>query len=99
MNGTQHSSTVYLGITSLNWRSIATGDFNSDGKADILWQNISTGQHSIWHMNGTICASTYDLPQSDPLTWVISAVGDFNSDGNPTSCGGTYKLARQAFGL
>jgi hypothetical protein len=36
-----------------SWKAIGTGDFNDDGHSDILWQNTSTGQVSIWEMNGT----------------------------------------------
>ena len=36
-------------------------DFNGDGKADILWQNSSTGQRLIWIMNGTTHISTVNL--------------------------------------
>ena len=38
-----------------------SGDFNGDGKADILWQNSSTGQRVIWLMNGTTHQSTVNL--------------------------------------
>ena len=31
---------------------VGTGDFNKDGHSDILWQNTSTGQVSIWEMTG-----------------------------------------------
>jgi hypothetical protein len=34
------------------WRAVGTGDFNKDGNSDILWQNKSTGQVSIWEMDG-----------------------------------------------
>jgi FG-GAP repeat len=36
-----------------SWKAVGTGDFNQDGNADILWQNTSTGQVSIWEMDGT----------------------------------------------
>src|SRR5437762_10972267 len=36
-------------------------DFNGDGKADILWQNNSTGQRLIWIMNGTTHTSTVSM--------------------------------------
>lgn len=36
-------------------------DFNGDGKADILWQNTSTGQRIIWLMNGTSLQSSVNL--------------------------------------
>ena len=32
--------------------SIGTGDFNGDGKADILWQNTD-GTPAVWLMDGT----------------------------------------------
>ena len=35
-----------------SWQAIGTGDFNDDGLSDILLQNTSSGQVSIWEMNG-----------------------------------------------
>ena len=58
----------------------ARPDFNGDGKADILWQNNSTGQHTIWLMNGTTYMGSADVI-STPLAWQIASTGDFNNDG------------------
>ena len=30
-----------------------SGDFNADGKQDILWRNTQTGEVRIWYMNGS----------------------------------------------
>ena len=39
------------------WKAIGTGDFTGDGFSDdILWQNTSSGQVSIWEMNGNSLA-------------------------------------------
>jgi FG-GAP-like repeat len=58
----------------------ARGDFNGDGKADILWQNSSTGQRVIWLMNGTALQSTVSLG-TVATSWSITGSGDFNGDG------------------
>ncbi len=58
----------------------AAGDFNSDGKADLLWQNTVTGQRSVWLMNGTVASSGIDLG-TVPTEWVIAGTADFTGDG------------------
>jgi hypothetical protein len=40
-------------VSDLNWQVVAVRDFNGDGKADILWRNMSTGENAIWLMEGT----------------------------------------------
>jgi FG-GAP repeat len=44
-----------------NWSIALTGDFNGDGKTDILWRDSSTGTVVIWFMNGVQVASTASL--------------------------------------
>ncbi|MGD0368277.1 MAG: VCBS repeat-containing protein, partial [Acidobacteriaceae bacterium] len=58
MNGTTLTSSGSLGYVSSDWSIAGVGDFNGDGKSDILWQNSTTGQIYIWFINGTTTAST-----------------------------------------
>jgi hypothetical protein len=41
------------GNTLPAWKAIGSGDFDDDGQSDILFQNASTDQVSIWEMNGS----------------------------------------------
>ena len=43
-------ATTHVGLSAVAvaWKVEATGDYNGDGKADIMWRNSSTGANSIW---------------------------------------------------
>jgi hypothetical protein len=64
-----------------SWHAIGTGDFNHDGFSDILFQNASTGQVSIWEMNeNTLIGGGPVSPNPGPA-WQAIGTGDFNADG------------------
>jgi hypothetical protein len=46
------SSTALIATVATTWSIVATGDFNGDGKGDIVWRNTS-GTTAIWLMNGS----------------------------------------------
>ncbi|MBF0458526.1 MAG: VCBS repeat-containing protein [Nitrospirae bacterium] len=57
------------------------GDFDGDGKSDILWQNSSTGAVAIWLMDNATIKSYGSAASSMDAAWQIKGVGDFNGDG------------------
>jgi hypothetical protein len=71
-------------ITDTNWRIVGAGDFNGDGKPDLVWQHTS-GWLAIWYMNGAtrIAAEQLNPNQIASSDWKIVGVGDFNGDGKP----------------
>ena len=57
-------------------------DFNSDGKADILWRHTAYGDINVWFMNGATVTGDAWLPRVTSQQWQIAGIGDFNGDGN-----------------
>jgi lipopolysaccharide export system protein LptA len=79
MNGTTVTAQATLPNPGLGWHIVGSGDFNNDGRADIVWQNAN-GTPMIWTMNGSTVTSQTTL--SDPgITWKAIGTGDFNGDG------------------
>jgi hypothetical protein len=72
------------GLVSTNpgsaWHVKASGDFNGDGRADILWQNDS-GQAAIWLLNGNNVVGGGLVSTNPGSAWHVKASGDFNGDG------------------
>jgi FG-GAP-like repeat/FG-GAP repeat len=68
-------------VNDAAWKIVGTGDFNGDGKVDILWRNTSNGQNVVWYMNGITYAGAGWLDTVNDASWTIAGTGDFNSDG------------------
>jgi hypothetical protein len=64
------------------WTVAATGDFNGDGRDDILWRS-STGQLTDWlgTATGGFAPNWDNLNQSVGTDWHIAGAGDFDADG------------------
>jgi FG-GAP-like repeat len=78
--------------------AVGMGDFDGDGKDDLLLQNQTTGDLVYWRMDGTTRLSQgsilYDgfyppgsyLPSGSDINvprWKVVGVADFNGDGKP----------------
>ncbi len=72
------------GVSDTDWKIIGTGDFNSDGNSDYLWQHQARGDIYIWFTNGYVPTSeSHYIPARDDINWKIVAIADFNNDGKP----------------
>ena len=85
MNGTNAASVSAIGPFAPfptnpgpGWHIKDDGDFDGDGKSDVLWQN-DDGTPAVWLMNGLTAGSTGALSNPGP-SWQIKATGDFNFD-------------------
>lgn len=86
MDGQQLVAGDYLTpsqVPDTNWTIVGTGDFNRDGRPDILWQHATEGWISVWLMNGTTLLDGRLLTPSRvaDTNWKIAGTGDFNGDG------------------
>jgi T5SS/PEP-CTERM-associated repeat protein len=50
---------------------------------DIFWQNVNTGQASIWDMDGSTLVGGGPVTPNAGTAWTEIGTGDFNDDGNP----------------
>ena len=62
------------------WQVVGIDDFNADGKSDIIIQHQSTGQLTLWAMDGLARIDEVSLLATS-TPWRVSATGDFNGDG------------------
>ena len=67
MNGTTRVGGGSLGNPGPSWHVMGVGDYNNDGRSDILFQN-SSGEVDIWSVNGTTVLSSASIANPGP-TW------------------------------
>ena len=68
-------------IASADWEVKGTGDFDGNGRADIIWRHKMTGQNIAWLMDGHTVVLSAFLPTIADTNWEMRGVGDLDADG------------------
>jgi hypothetical protein len=71
MNGATVSSAGGLGNVPATWSVADTGDYDGDGKSDLLWRD-SLGNTAIWFMNGVAVSSAGSVGNI-PIAWTVQS--------------------------
>jgi hypothetical protein len=71
-------------LPDASWNVRGTGDFNGDGKSDILWQHAD-GSLTAWLMNDSTIVSDGPLKSQGQIvapnsSWSVAGTGDFDGD-------------------
>jgi len=69
-------------VSDQTWEVAGIGDFNGDGRDDILWRNRLTGENYVYFMNGLaiLPGEGYVRTVTDQ-SWQVAGIGDFDGDG------------------
>ena len=94
-----HSALTLKPESDRNWRSAAVGDFNQDGKPDIVKHNEATGANAIWLMQGTTYEGATPLPSTEDRNWRPVATGDFDGDSSTDIVMSNYQTGENALWL
>ena len=72
MDGPQVASAGTFNNVPTTFAVAVTGDFDCDGKSDILWRDTN-GDMSVWFMNGTLISSAAAVGNI-ATSWTVQAV-------------------------
>jgi hypothetical protein len=76
-----NGANTYINVPAA-WHIVGTGDFNGDGRDDVLWRN-DNGTVTEWlgQTNGGFADNGANAYINVPNAWHIAGTGDFNGDG------------------
>lgn len=79
MNGVEYRTSVEITPTrgDVNWRIAAIADYDHDGKSDLVWRNLLTGEMDVWLMDGVARRAVVAMPTVADASWRTLGQGSF----------------------
>jgi hypothetical protein len=62
---------VLMRVADVNWVVGGVGDYNANGKPDIVWRNQASGDNVIWFMDNATISGGAVLPSVSDADWRI----------------------------
>ena len=84
MNGLALSATsgAIAVLPSPQWAVLGSGDFDGDGRGDLLLRHAGSGDVAMWLMDGrSVRSGSAVFATLDPSRWQLAGIGDANADG------------------
>jgi hypothetical protein len=67
---------------SVAWDLVGVGDFDADGRADLLWQSIVDDSLGVWYLDESLGIGSIGLVSTDAPTFsLVGGVADYDNDG------------------
>jgi Ca2+-binding RTX toxin-like protein len=79
IGGLSTEQTFDISVNPLKPAKTLRNDFSNDGKSDILWRNVDTGEAYIYQLNSFDVSAETNLGKV-ANAWQIAGTGDFNGD-------------------
>jgi hypothetical protein len=73
--------------SDVTWADVQVGDFNGDGRADLIGRALESGQWWLGTSTGAAFADSLWVEWSPAVNWADVQVGDFNGDGRADVAG------------
>ena len=64
------------------WTAVTAADFNGDGIADVIWNDVADNRMAVWLMEGThVLEAGPAIPGPAGTGWSVGSAGDTDGDG------------------
>jgi hypothetical protein len=80
MNGSAATGANYHEVDPA-WQVADVGDFDGDGRNDLVWRRASDGATYLWTLDGLGFKGFFDLGILDPAQWALAGAADLSGDG------------------
>jgi hypothetical protein len=80
MDGHVRLDSSSLGGAGRDWRVVASGDYDGDGKLEIVWRNDSSGENQVWLTDGRRVLEESAIPAAEQPFWKLVSRDWYDAD-------------------